>query len=57
MVMKQPQNDDNLVKSKQIKCINVTDFPKIIGFSSEKFPFAQFCNFPKIARKRPVWGP
>jgi len=31
--MKQPQSDDNIVKSKQIYYINVTHFPQIIGFS------------------------
>ena len=51
--MKQPQNDDNIIKSKQIQCIIFTHFSQIIGFSRKKFPIAQFCNFPKMARKRP----
>ena len=53
-VMKQPQNDDNIVKSKQILLHHFYPlFPNHWIFSRKKIPIAQFCNFPKMARKRP----
>ena len=52
--MKQPQNDDNIVKVSKFKASMLPIFFQIIGFSSERIPFGQFCNFPKMARKRPA---
>ena len=53
--MKQSQNDDNIVKSKQIECIIFTHFSQIIGFSREKIPNCSILQFSQNGQKK-AWG-
>ena len=46
-----------LLKVSKFSASFIPIFPKSLDFLVKKFPIAQFCNFPKMARKRPgKWG-